>query len=73
MVYGAFNISSDPAAVGGIRRSVAFWLVLSLHAVALVLMLATEAGALGMAVFLYVWAGLNWIGVTVAFRLGGPI
>jgi hypothetical protein len=68
MAYGAFNISSAPAAVGGIRRSVAFWLVLSLHALALILMLATEAGALGMAVFLSVWAGLNCLWLAVVRR-----
>jgi hypothetical protein len=70
MAYGVFNISSDAAAVGGIRRSVTFWLVLSLHALALVLMLATETGTLGMAVFLSVWVALNCL--WLAF-VGRPI
>ena len=68
MACGAFNISSDAADVGATRRSVAFWLVLSLHALALVLMLVTEAGALGMAVFLSGWAALNCLWLVAVRR-----
>jgi Sulfatase len=53
------NFPSDVGAKDAVRRSAAFWLVLSLHALAVVLMAATEVDPLGMVVFLIVWAMLN--------------
>jgi hypothetical protein len=48
MAYGVFIVPSDSPAVGAGRRSVAFGLVLSLHALAFVLMLANiHVGAVG--------------------------
>jgi hypothetical protein len=59
------TFSSKAPAADGIRQSFAFWLVLSLHALACALMLATEAGPLGVAVFLCLWTALHclWLAV----------
>ncbi len=70
MRYGASNLSSDAVAVDAARRtgSVAFWLVLSLHVLAIVLMVTTEVSSLGMVVFLLVWAILNGLWLALVRR-----
>jgi Sulfatase len=55
----ASDFPSDVGAVDAVRRPAAFWLVLSLHALAIVLMKTTEVDLLGKVVFLLAWAMLN--------------
>jgi len=68
MSYGVFNFPSDVGAVDTVRRPVAFWLVVSLHALALLLMGATEVDLLGMVVFLFVWVMLNCLWLALVRR-----
>lgn len=62
------NLPSYVGAVDAVRRPVAFWLILSLHALAIVLMGATEVDLLGMVVFLLVWAMLNCLWLVLVRR-----
>ena len=62
------NFPSDVGAVDAVRRSVAFWLVLSLHALAIVLIGTTEVDLLGIVVFLFVWAMLNCLWIVLVRR-----
>ena len=62
------NFPSDVGAVDAVRRSVAFWLVLSLHALAIVLIGTTEVDLLGIVVFLFVWAMLNCLWLVLVRR-----
>lgn len=70
MSHGTSNTPSDAFAVKTAARGgpVAFWLVLSLHGLAIILMGATEASPLGMAVFLLVWAMLNCLWLALVRR-----
>src|SRR5689334_6486054 len=70
MSLGASNLSSSSvAATTGLRAGpIAFWLVLSLHGLAVLLMAATEASLLGMLVFLLVWIMLNCLWLAVLRR-----
>jgi hypothetical protein len=70
MSYGASDFPSDVLAVRTARRTgpVALWLALAVHGLALILMGATEAGPLGMAVFLLVWAMLNGLWLALLRR-----
>ena len=70
MSYGTSNAPSDAFAAKTVARGgpVAFWLVLSLHGLAIILIGATEASPLGMAVFLLVWAMLNCLWLALVRR-----
>jgi len=70
MSLGASNFpSSDVAMKAGLRAwPIAFWLVLSLHGLAAVLMASTEASLLGMLVFLLVWTMLNGLWLALLRR-----
>jgi len=70
MSLGTSNFpSSSIGTKAGLRAaSIAFWLAIALHGLALILMAATETGPLGMLVFLLVWAMLNCFGLVLLRR-----
>ena len=70
MSYSASkSLSGVFAAKGVLRRGpITFWLVLSLQALAVTLMGATEGSPLGMVVFLLVWAMLNCLWLALLRR-----